>query len=70
MEEARDLRGYEQHERAKKKKKKSSLPLLTKVKIDGEPHLGLQEHRRDWLLETGVDGPGGGCWSGAGSFSR
>ena len=54
----------------KGQKKKSSLPLLTKVKIDGEPHLGLQEHRREWLLETGVDGPGGGCQSGAGSFSR
>ena len=39
------------------------------VKIDGEAHLGLQEHRREWLLEAGVDGPGRGCWSGAGSFS-
>ena len=61
---------YEGTSNMKGPKKKSSLPLLTKVKIDGEPHLGLQEHKREWLLETGVDGPGGGCQSGAGSFSR
>ena len=51
----------------KKKKKKAAYP---KIKIDGEPHLGLQEHRQEWLLETGVDGPGGGCQLGARSFSR
>ena len=52
------------------KKKKKKVAAYPKIKIDGEPHLGLQEHRQEWLLETGVDGPGGGCQLGARSFSR